>query len=68
MDLATLEIYLFEERHVDYPSIINEKLSTKHLEELDKEDICEIIEKMRPTSLWERHFEKFGSQETWKKK
>ena len=68
MDLATLEIYLFEERHVDYPSIINEKLSTKHLEELDKEDICEIIEKMRPTSLWERHFEKFGSQEMWKKK
>ena len=23
---------------------------------------------MRPTSLWERHFEKFGKQETWKKK
>lgn len=68
MDLATLEIYLFEERHVDYPSIINEKLSAKHLEELEKEEICTIIEKMRPTSLWERHFEKFGKQETWKKK
>lgn len=68
MDLASLETYLFEERHVDYPSILNEKLSAKHLEELEKEDICEIIEKMRPTSLWERHFEKFGGQETWKKK
>lgn len=68
MDLATLETYLYEERHVDYPNIINEKLSAKHLEELDKEDICAIIEKMRPTSLWERHFEKFGSQEMWKEK
>ncbi len=68
MDLATLETYLFEERHVDYPGIINEKLSAKHLEELEKEEICAIIEKMRPTSLWERHFEKFGKQETWKKK
>lgn len=68
MDLATLETYLFEERHVDYPSIINEKLSAKHLEELEKEEICRIIEKMRPTSLWERHFEKYGKQETWKKK
>ena len=68
MDLANLETYLFEERHVNYPNIINEKLSVKQLEELDKEEICAIIEKMRPTSLWERHFEKFGSQETWKKK
>jgi len=68
MDLATLETYLFEERHVDYPGIINAKLSTRQLEEMEKEDICEIIEKMRPTSLWERHFEKFGSQDMWKKK
>ena len=68
MDLATLEIYLFEERHVDYPSVLNEKLATKCLEELEKEEICVIIEKMRPTSLWERHFEKFGSQEIWKRK
>ena len=33
-----------------------------------KKEICAIIEKMRPTSLWERHFEKFGSQESWMKK
>lgn len=65
MDLATLETYLFEKRHVDYPAIINEKLSPKNLEDLEKEEICTIIEAMRPTSLWERHFEKYGSQETW---
>lgn len=68
MDLATLETYLFEKRHVDYPTIINEKLSAKSLEELEKEEICTIVEEMRPTSLWERHFEKFGSQETWVRK
>lgn len=68
MDLATLETYLFEQRHVDYSSIINEQLSSKCLETLEKEEICSIIEKMRPTSLWERHFEKFGSQESWMKK
>lgn len=68
MDLATLESYLFDKRHVDYPTIINEKLSMKSLKELDKDEICTIIDGMRPTSLWERHFEKFGSQETWKKK
>ncbi|WP_251392536.1 hypothetical protein [Mediterraneibacter agrestimuris] len=68
MDLATLETYLFEQRHVDYPSIISEQLSSKCLEELEKEEICAVIEKMRPTSLWERHFEKFGSQDSWMKK
>lgn len=68
MDLATLETYLFEKRHVDYPTIINEKLSAKNLEELEKEEICTIVEEIRPTSLWERHFEKFGSQETWMRK
>lgn len=68
MDLVTLEKYLFEQRHVDYPNIINEQLSPKCLEKLKKEEICAIIEKMRPTSLWERHFEKFGSQESWMKK
>lgn len=65
MDLDTLEKYLFEQRHVDYSNIIREQLSTKCLEGLEKEEICAIIEKMRPTSLWERHFKKFGSQESW---
>lgn len=68
MDLATLEKFLFEQRNVDYSSIVSEQLSTKRLEGLEKEEICAIIEKMRPTSLWERHFEKFGSQESWMKK
>ena len=66
MDLATLEAYLFEEREVDYLSIINEQLDTNSLSKLSKEEICKIIEGMRPTSLWERHFSKFGSQDSWK--
>ena len=68
MDLSMLEIYLFEKRHVDYSKVINTKLSSKYLKELNKNEICSIIEGMRPTSLWERHFEKFGSQESWMKK
>lgn len=63
MDLATLEAYLFEKKEVNYLQILNEQLSSNNLENLSKEEICEIIESMRPTSLWERHFEKFGSQE-----
>ena len=66
MDLGKLEEYLFEKRHVDYSNIINEKLSEKCLKELEKVEICAIIEEMRPTSLWERHFEEYGSQEYWK--
>ena len=68
VDLSMLEIYLFEKRHVDYSKVINTKLSSKYLKELNKNEICSIIEGMRPTSLWERHFEKFGSQESWMKK
>ena len=68
MDLSTLEEYLFKQRHVDYPCFIREKLNVKYLEKLEKEEICAIIDEMRPTSLWQRHFEKFGSQECWMKK
>lgn len=66
MDFGKLEDYLFKKRDVDYSSIINEKLSEKCLKELEKVEICAIIEEMRPTSLWERHFEEYGSQEYWK--
>lgn len=65
MTLDTLKKYLFEKRHVDYPNFVGEKLSAEKIEGMDKEEICRIIEEMRPTSLWERHFEKFGSQEKW---
>ena len=65
MDLNTLEKYLFEKRPVDYPRIINEKLSVECLKKLEKDEICSIIEEMRQTSLWERHFEKYGNQKDW---
>ena len=68
MDLNTLETYLFEKRPVDYAGIINKKLSVECLEKLEKEEICSIIEEMRETSLWERHFEKYGKQKDWEKK
>lgn len=68
MDLAMLESYLFDKRQVDYLNIISEMLSTKCLEGLEKDEICAIIEDMRPTSLWERHFKKFGTQEFWMEK
>lgn len=65
MTLDTLKKYLFEKRHVNYPNFVGEKLPAEKIEGMDKEEICRIIEEMRPTSLWERHFEKFGSQEKW---
>ena len=68
MDLTDLETYLFETRHVDYPVFICEKLSAECLKRLEKEEICKIIEEMRPTSLWKRHFEQYGSQDSWEKK
>lgn len=45
MDLATLEKYLFEQRHVDYPIIINEQLSSKCLEELEKKKYVQLLKK-----------------------
>lgn len=68
MDLSTLEGYLFDKREVDYIKILDEKFSAESLKKLQKEEICQIIEQMRPTSLWERHFEKFGSVDSWKRK
>lgn len=68
MDFAMLESYLFDKRPVDYFAILNGKLSKDNLSKMSKDEICEIIEMMRPVSLWEMHFEKFGSQENWKKK
>ena len=37
-------------------------------EQLSKEELCRLLEELRPTSLWERHFESLGSQKKWKEK
>lgn len=66
MNLATLEEYLFKKRSVDYSEIISTELSTANLEKMGKEEICVIIEKIRPTSLWERNFKECGDGEEWK--
>lgn len=68
MNLTKLESYLFDKRNANYEYIFNEKLSPDKLEEMSKEDLCNIIKQMRPTSLWERHFQKYGSESEWKTK
>lgn len=68
MDLAMLEDYLFKRREADYVYVLSESLSKSNLEKMTKEDICNVIEEMRPMSLWECHFEKYGKQEEWEKR
>ncbi|MBE6007752.1 MAG: hypothetical protein E7235_00975 [Lachnospiraceae bacterium] len=68
MDMKMLESYLFDKRDIDYSAKINSDLSAENLEKLEKSEICEIIENMRPTSLWERNFEKIGKQDKWEKR
>lgn len=65
MDYAMLERYLFEKRIPDCVGIIEEDLSKDKLNKMNKNEICNIIDKMRPVSLWECHFLKIGSAEKW---
>lgn len=66
MDLYSMENYLFERREINYQSFFDEKLGSKDIKEKDKEELCKLIEEMRPRSLWERNFEMIGNQEKWK--
>ena len=68
MDLYTLEKYLFERREVEYGEFFKTYLSKDKLLEMEKNDICNVIDKMRPKSLWERHFEQFGKQNEWEER
>lgn len=67
MDLYTLEKYLFERREVEYKEFLEIHLSKDRLLQMEKNDICKILDNMRPRSLWERHFEQFGNQEDWER-
>lgn len=67
MDLYTLEKYLFERREVEYKEFLEVHLSKDRLSQMEKNDICRILDKMRPRSLWERHFERFGKQDDWER-
>ena len=76
MDLSTVEEYLFAEREVVYEDVVagnGENASGKtgkitDFEQFSKEELCRLLEALRPTSLWERHFESLGSQKKWKEK
>ncbi len=66
-DLAGMEKFLFEKRENDYKSYLEDVLSTNNLRIMEKNEICDVIEKIRPKSLWERNFESIGTQEKWEK-
>ena len=66
-DLAGMEKFLFEKREIDYKSYLEDALSTNNLRIMEKNEICDVIEKIRPKSLWERNFESIGTQEKWEK-
>jgi len=66
LDLHQMEEYLFGIREVDYDEYFDKKLSCGQLENLSKDEIVDIIEEMRPRSLWERNFATIGSEDKWK--
>ena len=67
MDLNSMEKYLFERREINYQTFFYEKLDKDIIKKKEKEELCELIEEMRPRSLWERNFEMIGKQEIWEK-
>ena len=66
MDYEMLSNYLFERKRPDLGIIIDEKLSADNLQNMNKESICNVIDSMRLSSLWENHFAAYGNYEEWK--
>lgn len=67
MTLGDIELYLFDKRIPEYQQIIADELSSDNLILMNKEEICQIIERMRPKSLWELNFNDFGNADDWEK-
>lgn len=44
------------------------KLKKDDIKNKEKEELIELINEMRPCSLWERNFEILGKQQKWEKK
>lgn len=68
MDLHTLENYLFQKREVNYLEFFDKQFTKEIIKDATKEELVSMIEYIRPTSLWQRHFSEFGSDEIWSKK
>lgn len=66
-DLASMERYLFEKRQINYIDFFDEKLKKEEILNKEKEELVELINEMRPCSLWERNFEMLGKQSKWEK-
>lgn len=66
-DLAEMESYLFEKREVDYKEYLEKQLSHENIINMSKEEICDVLNEMRPCSLWERNFSWLGDQLDWQK-
>ena len=67
MDYQMLEDFLFAKRSQDFMEIFNTSFSREELIRMEKSDICDLIEKIRPKSLWERNFESIGAADKWEK-
>ncbi len=63
--LDMLEDYLFKEREMDYKQMLEEKFWGSDYVQMSKEEICDYIQRMKPTSLWEKHFSEYGDQKEW---
>jgi hypothetical protein len=66
-ELKQLENYLFVPPVVDMTRFVNEELTPQKLEQIGKEELCELIEQAKnPTCLWERIFCDIGNMNDWK--
>lgn len=67
-DLDSMERFLFEKRQINYIDFFENKLKKDDIKNKKKEELIELINEMRPCSLWERNFEILGKQQKWEKK
>jgi 8-oxo-dGTP diphosphatase len=65
LDLAELENYLFERVGHSYEEIIGLQHASTNLNEKEKEELLNLLDQMKPKSLWERNFAHLGKQEDW---
>ena len=65
-DLKEMEDYLFQKHEVD-SAAFEKLLSENNIKNLSKDEICKIIDELRPQSLWNRNFSDVGDEEKWKK-
>lgn len=68
MDLASLEKYLFEKREVAYQNVVKETIDADQAEKMSKQELYDIIEQLKPYSLWGKYFSSIGDEDVWRQK